>query len=154
MASVSSDPLLISMRSQGAREQNSLTTAVCNSDVIIPDVEKNKNTNLVAVLSFCTYIIKNAENLHTAYTFVPYEQSPFTEIPEAPIFYRFEVENKLDQTMLIEADIIKAKILQIGQGRSVSRPAIYQRIGQFPLLYPFNHILKSTFVKYFLSVYS
>lgn len=42
MASVSSDPLLISMRSQGAREQNSLTTAVCNSDVIIPDVEKTR----------------------------------------------------------------------------------------------------------------
>lgn len=42
MASVSSDPLLISMRSQGAREQNSRTTAVCNSDVIIPDVEKQE----------------------------------------------------------------------------------------------------------------
>lgn len=110
--------------------------------------------NLAAVLSFCAYIFKNAEYLHIAYAFVPFEQCPFTEIPLAPIFYRFEMENKLDQTTLIEADIIKAQILQIGQGRSVSRPAIHKRIGQFLLLYPFSHILELTFVKYFLSVYS
>lgn len=151
MASVSSDPLLISMRSQGAREQNSLTTAVCNSDVIIPDVGK---TRIRIQLRCCP-------SVPISFKMRKISTPPTRSYRTSSLLLRKSLRRQFstalrwkEQTMLIEADIIKAKILQIGQGRSVSRPAIYQRIGQFPLLYPFNIILKPTFVKYFLSVYS